>query len=30
MNDIVPVGIITMLCGAPFFIYLLRTRRGIV
>ena len=26
MNDSVPVGIITMLCGAPFFIYLLRSR----
>lgn len=24
----VPVGVITALCGAPFFIYLLKTRRG--
>ncbi len=28
MNDSVPVGIITMLCGAPFFVYLLRSRYG--
>ncbi len=29
MNDSVPVGIITMLCGAPFFIYLLRSRSSL-
>ncbi len=29
MNDSVPVGIITMLCGAPFFIYLLRAKQKI-
>ncbi len=29
MNDSVPVGIVTMLCGAPFFLYLLRTKQKI-
>jgi iron complex transport system permease protein len=24
-----PVGIVTAFCGAPFFLYLLRRRRGI-
>ncbi len=24
----VPVGVITAFCGAPLFVYLLRTRRG--
>jgi len=24
-----PVGIVTAFCGAPFFLYLLRRRRGV-
>jgi iron complex transport system permease protein len=25
----IPVGIITAICGAPFFLYLLRRRKGL-